>query len=73
ALEDSSPDEAIRMYVDACAILEEDEKDQMAFDLYRAATSVYLKLERYNDAATFILRWGLAADKCGAINSQCMV
>ncbi|KAK9086114.1 hypothetical protein Sjap_026525 [Stephania japonica] len=71
ALEDASPDEAIKFYTDSCAILEEDGKEQMAFDLYRAATNIYLKLERYTDAATFLLRWGLAADHCNAINSQC--
>ncbi|CAL9068910.1 gamma-soluble NSF attachment protein [Musa acuminata AAA Group] len=71
ALEDVVPDEAVRLYMDACVILEEDGREQMAFDLYRAATSVYVKLERYADAATFLLRWGIAADKCHAVNSQC--
>ncbi|XP_068656736.1 gamma-soluble NSF attachment protein-like [Aristolochia californica] len=71
ALEDASSDDAVKLYADACVILEEDGKDQMAFDLYRAATSVYVKLERYNDAATFLLRWGLAADHCNAVHSQC--
>ncbi|XP_042516228.1 gamma-soluble NSF attachment protein [Macadamia integrifolia] len=70
-LEEASSDEAIQMYTEACSILEEDDKEQMAFDLYRAATSVYIKLERYADAATFLLRWGLAADKCNAVHSQC--
>lgn len=46
ALEDVVPDEAVRLYMDACVILEEDGREQMAFDLYRAATSVYVKLER---------------------------
>ncbi|KAG9439629.1 hypothetical protein H6P81_019794 [Aristolochia fimbriata] len=71
ALEDACPDDAVKLYADACVVLEEDGKDQMAFDLYRAATSVYVKLERFNDAATFLLRWGLAADHCNAVNSQC--
>ncbi|KAI3881159.1 hypothetical protein MKW92_023398 [Papaver armeniacum] len=71
ALEEASPDEAVRMYGDACSILEEDEKEQMAFDLYRAAANVYIKLERYTDAATFLLRLGLSADQCKATNSQC--
>lgn len=70
ALEDAAPDEAIQLYTDACTILEEDGKEQMAFDLYRAATSVYIKVEKYADAATFLLRWGLAADKCKATHSQ---
>ncbi|PIN17746.1 Protein required for fusion of vesicles in vesicular transport, gamma-SNAP [Handroanthus impetiginosus] len=71
ALEDALPDEAIRLYTDACAVLEDDGKEQMAFDLYRAATSVYIKLEKYEDAATFLLRLALAADNCNAKHSQC--
>ncbi|KNA25586.1 hypothetical protein SOVF_005370 [Spinacia oleracea] len=71
ALEESLPEEAVNLYINACDILEEDEKEQMAFDLYRAAASVYIKLEKYEDAATVLLRWGLAADKCNAKNSQC--
>ncbi|KAM7505728.1 hypothetical protein LguiB_004632 [Lonicera macranthoides] len=71
ALEDAQPEEAIKLYIDACATLEEDDKQQMAFDLYRAAMSVYIKLEKYTDAATFLLRWGLAADKSNATHSQC--
>ena len=46
ALEDAAPYEAIQLYTDACSILEEDGKEQMAFDLYRAATSIYIKLEK---------------------------
>lgn len=46
ALEDHAPDISISLYTEACSILEEDGKDQMAFDLYRAATNVYIKLER---------------------------
>ncbi|KAL0908796.1 hypothetical protein M5K25_023305 [Dendrobium thyrsiflorum] len=71
ALEDVQPDEAIRLYNDACGILEEDGKEQMAFDLYRAATNIYIKLEKYIDAATSLLRWGVAADACNAVHSQC--
>ncbi|XP_077244605.1 gamma-soluble NSF attachment protein-like [Tasmannia lanceolata] len=55
ALEDTIPDEAVRMYTDACVILEEDGKDQMAFDLYRAATSVYLKLDWLTNVHTYML------------------
>ncbi|XP_021734209.1 gamma-soluble NSF attachment protein-like [Chenopodium quinoa] len=71
ALEESMPEEAARLYISACEILEEDEKEQMAFDLYRAAASVYIKLEKYEDAAATLLRLGLAADKSNAKNSQC--
>ncbi|KAJ6314001.1 hypothetical protein OIU78_017619 [Salix suchowensis] len=65
------PEAAVQLYNDASAILEEDGKEQMAFDLYRAATSVYIKLEKYSDAASSLLQLGLAADKCNATNSQC--
>ncbi|GAB4829464.1 hypothetical protein Ancab_019136 [Ancistrocladus abbreviatus] len=71
ALEECVPEEAIRLYTDACTILEEDGKEQMAFDLYRAAMSLYIKVEKYEDAAAYLLRWGLAADKCNARHSQC--
>ncbi|KAL3523287.1 hypothetical protein ACH5RR_016121 [Cinchona calisaya] len=71
AVEDAVPEEAVKLYTDACETLEEDGKEQMAFDLYRAAASVYLKLEKYTDAATVLLRLALAADKCNATHSQC--
>ncbi|KAK3034381.1 hypothetical protein RJ639_033985 [Escallonia herrerae] len=69
-LEDAEPNEAVRLYIDACVFLEDDGKEQMTFDLYRAVMSLYIKLEKYTDAATFLLRWGLAADKCNATHSQ---
>lgn len=46
AVEDAVPEEAVKLYTDACETLEEDGKEQMAFDLYRAAANVYLKLEK---------------------------
>lgn len=46
ALEDKAPEEATKLYDDACTLLEEDGKEQMAFDLYRAAASLYVKLEK---------------------------
>ncbi|EEF32488.1 gamma-soluble nsf attachment protein, putative [Ricinus communis] len=71
ALEDAVPDAAVQLYTDSCVILEEDGKEQMAFDLYRAAASVYIKLEKYTDAAAILLRLGVAASNCNATNSQC--
>ncbi|KAL4563586.1 hypothetical protein LXL04_027630 [Taraxacum kok-saghyz] len=71
ALEDAKPEVAIAMYTDACSLLEEDGKENMVFDIYRAITSVYIKLEKYTDAATFLLRWAVAANKCNALHSQC--
>lgn len=46
ALEDSVPEEAIQLYTDAYTILEDDGREQMAFDLYRGAANVYIKLEK---------------------------
>ncbi|CAH1448734.1 unnamed protein product [Lactuca virosa] len=71
ALEDGKPEVAITMYTDACLLLEEDGKENMVFDIYRAITSLYIKLEKYTDAATFLLRWAVAANKCNALHSQC--
>jgi len=71
AVEDHLPDVAVQLYTDACEILEEDDKEQMAFDLYRALSAVHIKLEKYTDAAAALLRLGLAADKSNATNSQC--
>lgn len=71
ALEDGAPDVAVQLYTEACAILEEDGKEQMAFDLYRDAARVYLKLEKYEDAASILISLALAADKCNATHSQC--
>jgi tetratricopeptide (TPR) repeat protein len=71
AVEEAIPEEAVKLYTDACEILEEDGKEQMAFDLYRAAASAYIKLEKYIDAATILLRLAVAADKCKANHSQC--
>lgn len=44
ALEDVMPDDAIQLYTDVFSILEEDGKEHMAY-LYRAETSVYIKLK----------------------------
>jgi hypothetical protein len=45
-LEDSQPEEAIKLYTVACTVLEEDGGEQMTFDLYRAAASVCIKQEK---------------------------
>ncbi|KAG8494877.1 hypothetical protein CXB51_012472 [Gossypium anomalum] len=71
AVEDALPNDAIKLYSDACVLLEDDRKEQMALDLYHAVTNIYLKLEKYTDAVAFLLKLGLAADKCNATNSQC--
>lgn len=54
AVEDEKPDMALKMYLDACSILEEDGREQMAFDTYRATVNLYIKLERsaFSSAST---------------------
>jgi hypothetical protein len=32
-----------------------------------------VEISRYEDAATVFVRWGQAADKCKAVQSQCKV
>jgi tetratricopeptide (TPR) repeat protein len=71
AVEDERSEIAVRMYLDACAMLEEDGREQMAFDNYRAAVNLYVKLNRFKDAAAVLVRWGQSADKCHATQSQC--
>lgn len=46
AVEEAKPQEALNMYMDACRLLEEDNREQMAFDIYRAATNVNIKLNK---------------------------
>ncbi|XP_071698000.1 gamma-soluble NSF attachment protein [Rutidosis leptorrhynchoides] len=71
ALEDAKPDDAIAMYTDAIMLLEDDGKENMVPDIYRAVTNVCIKLEKYTDAASFLLRWAVASYKCNALHSQC--
>ncbi|KAI3956087.1 hypothetical protein MKW98_027401 [Papaver atlanticum] len=47
------------MYVDACSILEEDEKEQIASVLYRVAANVYIKLEKCDEVAEALITQGL--------------
>ncbi|GBG89196.1 hypothetical protein CBR_g48904 [Chara braunii] len=71
AIEDHLPDEALRMYTEAISISEEEGREQSAGDVFRAAVTLYLKLERFTDAATMLLRQGLAFDKSKVKQSQC--
>ncbi|KAF8115032.1 hypothetical protein N665_0030s0079 [Sinapis alba] len=49
-LEDVRPDDAIQLYTDACEILEEDGKDQLAFDLIDA----FLKSDQNRTASRLL-------------------
>ncbi|GAB2227088.1 hypothetical protein Droror1_Dr00008892 [Drosera rotundifolia] len=53
ALEETSPDEAIQLYTDGCTILEENGKEQMAFDLYCVITSINIKVQKCHDKIKF--------------------
>ncbi|GBG77743.1 hypothetical protein CBR_g24190 [Chara braunii] len=71
AVEDHLPEEALRMYTEAISMCEEEGREQNAGDVFRAAVSLYLKLERWNDGATMLLRQGLAFDSSKGKQSQC--
>ncbi|CAK9222267.1 unnamed protein product [Sphagnum troendelagicum] len=71
AVQELKPNDALTMYMDACRLLEDDNREQMAFDTYRAASNLYIKLNKYHEAAVVLLRWGQAANKCKATQSQC--
>jgi hypothetical protein len=47
AVEDVKLDAAVRMYIDAYGLLQEDGQDQMAFASYQNTVSIYIKLSRY--------------------------
>jgi hypothetical protein len=47
AVEDVKLDAAVRMYIDAYGLLQEDGQDQMAFASYQNTASIYIKLSRY--------------------------
>lgn len=47
AIEEVRPSDAASMYMDAIRLLEDDGRELMAFDVYRAACNAYLKLQKY--------------------------
>jgi len=46
-VQELKPNDALTMYMDACRLLEDDNREQMAFDTYRAASNLYIKLNKY--------------------------
>lgn len=46
AIEEVRPNDAASMYMDAIRLLEDDGRELMAFDMYRAACNAYLKLQK---------------------------
>jgi hypothetical protein len=45
-VQELKPNDALIMYMDACRLLEDDNREQMAFDTYRAASNLYIKLSK---------------------------
>jgi hypothetical protein len=45
-VQEVKPNDALTMYMDACRLLEDDNREQMAFDTYRAASNLYIKLNK---------------------------
>ncbi len=46
AVQELKPNDALTMYMDACRLLEDDNREQMAFDTYRATSNLYIKLNK---------------------------
>ena len=57
---------ACELYLEACAIFEEESKEPFAMDTYRAAAAAMVKSERYGEAVTVLLRHAGACDRTGA-------
>nr|KJB56351.1 hypothetical protein B456_009G116300 [Gossypium raimondii] len=80
----SSPWDAAKSMESAAALAKELRNWTEVIDFYRKASELYMqcdrpqfasdslaKAARYTDAVAFLLKLGLAADKCNATNSQC--
>jgi hypothetical protein len=57
---------ACELYLEACAIFEEENKEPFAMDTYRAAAAAMVRSERYGEAVTVLLRHAGACDRTGA-------
>ena len=57
---------ACELYLEACAIFEEENKEPFAMDTYRAAAAAMIRTERYAEAVTVLLRHAGACDRTGA-------
>ena len=62
---------AVELYLEACALYEEEGKEPFAMDTYRAAASAMAKMERWHDCVTVLLRHAGACDATGSYNSLC--
>eukprot|EP00243_Klebsormidium_subtile_P000372 TRINITY_DN10603_c0_g3_i1.p1 TRINITY_DN10603_c0_g3~~TRINITY_DN10603_c0_g3_i1.p1 ORF type:complete len:306 (+),score=76.39 TRINITY_DN10603_c0_g3_i1:232-1149(+) len=71
AIEAEKPEEAIKLYIEAISVFEEEQKEGLASDLYRAAGAAMIKSKKYEDAANLFIRWGQACDATKAVASQC--
>ncbi|KAK8296351.1 hypothetical protein V6Z12_D05G118900 [Gossypium hirsutum] len=80
----SSPWDAAKSMESAAALAKELRNWTEVIDFYRKASELYMQCDRpqfasdslakaawYTDAVAFLLKLGLAADKCNATNSQC--
>ncbi|GAX79007.1 hypothetical protein CEUSTIGMA_g6447.t1 [Chlamydomonas eustigma] len=71
ALEDNDSETAIKMDLEALDIYEEEGKENMGMDVYRATISLMIRTKRYGEAAQALIRMALACDRLGAKSSQC--
>ncbi len=63
ALESTDAATACELYLEACAIFEEESKEAFAMDTFRAAAAAMVRSERYAEAVTVLLRHAGACDR----------
>ena len=70
-IDEKDGDAAAQLYLRACEMLEDEDKHVYVADHYRAAGSVYMRMEKYSEAAEVMMRFGAACDTAGQRQSQC--
>lgn len=71
AVAESDPNTAVAMFNEAICMYEADGKEDQASDIYRAAIGSTVKMQRWMDATTLLMKFGAACDKANARSSQC--
>jgi 26S proteasome regulatory subunit T4 len=69
-LADPHPDAAATLYETAVTMLEDEDKQIYAADLFRSYAAVRMRQGRHADAADVMLRFGAACDAAGQLASQ---
>lgn len=70
AVEAKDPNSAAELLKQACEIYESEEKQHYAHDAHRSLIGLYVKSERYGEAAEALQRFATCCSKSGATNNQ---